>query len=63
MFTRLNTGGESLNAVIYARYSPGFQQIEQSIERQLRKCISYAKKFDISIVEPMQTEHKADNHL
>lgn len=39
-----------MNAVIYARYSPGPQQTEQSIEGQLRECMSYAKKFDITVV-------------
>ena len=39
-----------MNAVIYARYSPGPKQTEQSIEGQLRECIKYAKANDISIV-------------
>jgi DNA invertase Pin-like site-specific DNA recombinase len=39
-----------MNAVIYARYSPGPNQTEQSIEGQLLVCHEYAKREGISIV-------------
>lgn len=39
-----------MNAVIYARYSPGPQQTQQSIEGQLRECMRYAKDNDINII-------------
>lgn len=32
-----------MNAVIYARYSPGPRQTDQSIEGQVRDCMAYAK--------------------
>ena len=38
------------NAVIYARYSAGPNQTEQSIEGQLRVCTEYAEKNDLRIV-------------
>ncbi len=38
------------NAVIYARYSAGPRQTEQSIEGQLRECNKYAEKHDLRIV-------------
>ena len=38
------------NAVIYARYSAGSKQTEQSIEGQLRVCTEYAEKNDLRIV-------------
>lgn len=38
------------NAVIYARYSSGPNQTEQSIEDQLRVCTEYAEKNDLRIV-------------
>jgi DNA invertase Pin-like site-specific DNA recombinase len=37
-------------AVIYARFSPGREQTEQSIEGQLRVCKEYAKAHNITIV-------------
>ena len=40
-----------MKAVIYARYSPGGNQTEQSIEGQLRECYDYAKNHDITIID------------
>ena len=37
-------------AVIYARYSHGPNQTEQSIEGQVRECTAYAEKNDLRIV-------------
>lgn len=37
-------------AVIYARYSPGPNQTEQSIEGQLRVCYEYAEREGFSVV-------------
>ena len=37
-------------AVIYARYSPGPNQTEQSIEGQVRECTKYAERHDLRIV-------------
>lgn len=37
-------------AVIYARYSPGPNQTEQSIEGQIRECTKYAELHDLRIV-------------
>ncbi|MFT3952742.1 MAG: recombinase family protein [Oscillospiraceae bacterium] len=55
-----------MNAVIYARYSPGPQQTETSIEGQLRECSAYAKKLGITIVntytDSAQSGH-TDNRL
>ena len=42
-------------AVIYARYSPGPNQTEQSIEGQVRECTKYAELHDLRIVEPILT--------
>lgn len=39
------------NGVIYARYSPGPNQTEQSIEGQVRDCMEYAKKNNINILD------------
>lgn len=39
-----------MNAVIYARYSPGPKQTDQSIEGQLRECTNFAKNNGITIV-------------
>lgn len=44
--------------VIYARYSPGRNQNEQSIEGQVRDCMEYAEKNGITIIETY-----ADRHL
>ena len=38
-----------MNAVIYARYSSDNQR-EESIEGQLRECLSYAEKNNLKIV-------------
>lgn len=39
-----------MNAVIYARYSPGPDQTDQSIEGQLRECYEFAERNNINIV-------------
>lgn len=46
-----------MNAVIYARYSAGPGQNEQSIEGQLRDCRDYAKKNDITIIDTYIDRH------
>jgi len=38
-------------AVIYARYSPGPNQTEQSIEGQLKACYNFAKSNNLSVVK------------
>jgi len=38
-------------AVIYARYSPGPNQTEQSIEGQLKICYDYAKAHNLSVAK------------
>ena len=38
-----------MNAVIYARYSSDNQR-EESIEGQLRECMTYAQKNNLTIV-------------
>lgn len=38
-------------AVIYARYSTGHEQKEESIEGQIRECTAFAKANDLQIVE------------
>ena len=47
-----------INGVIYARYSLGPNQTEQSIEGQIRDCEEYARKNGIRIIE-----HYIDRHL
>lgn len=49
---------EPMNGVIYARYSPGPNQTEQSIEGQVRDCEEYAREHGINIIEIY-----ADRHL
>ncbi|MTI95420.1 MAG: recombinase family protein [Firmicutes bacterium] len=39
-----------MKAVIYARYSPGPQQREESIEGQIRECTEFAQKQELTIV-------------
>jgi DNA invertase Pin-like site-specific DNA recombinase len=39
-----------VNGVIYARYSSDNQR-EESIEGQIRECLEYAKKNDITIID------------
>ncbi len=39
-----------MKGVIYARYSPGPQQTEQSIEGQVRECTKYAEANNITII-------------
>lgn len=39
-----------MRTVIYARYSPGANQTEQSIEGQLRECEIYAQQHNLTIV-------------
>lgn len=40
-----------MKGVIYARYSPGPNQTEQSIEGQVRECTAYAEANDITIIK------------
>ena len=44
-----NRDEESMNAVIYARYSSDSQR-EESIEGQIRECTEYAKRNGITIL-------------
>ena len=46
-----------MNAVIYARYSPGPRQTDQSIEGQVRDCMAYAKDNDINILGVYADRH------
>lgn len=39
-----------MKAVIYARYSPGPNQTDKSIEGQIRECTQFAQQNDIAIV-------------
>jgi len=53
-----------MKTVIYARYSAGANQTEQSIEGQLRECKEYAKTHDLTIVGQYIDRHisgKTDN--
>lgn len=43
--------------VIYARYSPGPHQTDQSIEGQVAECQEYAERHDIQIVEVYADRH------
>lgn len=45
----INKAAENL-AVIYARFSPGPRQTEQSIEGQVRDCKAYAEQMGLKIV-------------
>lgn len=40
-----------MKAVIYARYSPGPRQTEQSIEGQLRVCTDFCKQRGLEVAE------------
>lgn len=46
-----------MNAVIYARYSPGPRQTDQSIEGQVRDCQAYAKEHDIKVLHVYADKH------
>lgn len=46
-----------MNAVIYARYSPGPRQTDQSIEGQVRDCMEYAKDHDIKVLDVYADKH------
>ena len=46
-----------MKTVIYARYSPGGGQTEQSIEGQIRECKDYAKLHDLTIVDKYVDRH------
>ena len=46
-----------MNAVIYARYSPGPRQTEQSIEGQVRDCMEYAEKNEINVLGVYADRH------
>ena len=53
-----------MKTVIYARYSEGGNQTDQSIEGQIRECKQYAKTHDLTIVETYIDRHitgKTDN--
>ena len=39
-----------INAVIYARYSPGSNQRDKSIEDQVRECTKYADLHDMNVI-------------
>ena len=57
--------GETMRAVIYARYSSDNQR-EESIEGQLRECMQYAEYNDISVIDTYidrALTAKTDNHL
>lgn len=43
---------------IYARYSPGSRQTDQSIEGQLRVCQEYAEQHDYRIIQTYADKHK-----
>ena len=49
---------ELINGVIYARYSPGPNQTDQSIEGQVHDCEEYARRNNIRIIKIY-----ADRHL
>jgi len=46
-----------MNAVIYARYSPGPKQTEQSIEGQVRDCREYAESHNINVLKVYADRH------
>lgn len=46
-----------MKAVIYARYSPGPRQTEQSIEGQLRVCTDFCKQRGLEVVETYCDRH------
>lgn len=53
-----------MKGIIYARYSPGPNQTEQSIEGQLRDCYEYAKMHGITVIGEYidrKTSGKSDN--
>lgn len=47
---KLNSDNEFTDGVIYARYSPGPNQTDQSIEGQLRDCTRFCDENNIRIV-------------
>ena len=46
-----------MRGVIYARYSPGPHQTEQSIEGQVADCQQYAEEHGIDIIEIYADRH------
>ena len=46
-----------MNGVIYARYSPGPRQTDQSIEGQVRDCMVYAKENGITVLDVYADRH------
>ena len=46
-----------MNAVIYARHSPGPRQTVQSIEGQVRDCMAYAKENNITVLDVYADRH------
>lgn len=52
VYTIIITGSDlHMVAVIYARYSPGPNQTEASIEGQLKECYEFAKKNEYTVIE------------
>lgn len=46
-----------MNGVIYARYSEGPKQTDQSIEGQVTDCMAFAKRNNINIIEIYADKH------
>ncbi len=46
-----------MNAVIYARYSPGPRQTDQSIEGQVRDCMAFAEENQITVLGVYADKH------
>ena len=46
-----------MNGVIYARYSEGPRQTDQSIEGQVADCKAYAQREGINIIEIYADRH------
>ena len=54
---KIPTMDQITNGVIYARFSPGPRQTDQSIEGQVRDCMSYAKEHDIKVLDVYADRH------
>ena len=52
--TFVNEAADNL-AVIYARFSPGPRQTEQSIDGQVRDCKAYAEQMGLKLLKSMLT--------
>ena len=46
-----------MKGVIYARYSEGSRQTDQSIEGQVDDCEAYARAHDIDVIEIYADRH------